>query len=253
MLTIDGPTIGNREGERWFRALGAGDTAPPTLGNFAAYPGRKNIGDPSLTWDIVDWLRANTDMKIVLKGIVTREDAELCLRHGVDGMIVSNHGGRQEESNRATLDCLPEVVAAVDGQLPVLIDGGFRRGTDIYKALALGAKAVCIGRPQVWGLGAFGEEGVRAGVVPAEIRIGPDHEIRRYDPHRRNRARVSATPPGVTEALTSVLPDIGVQYGVDRFFVRKRFRIIEVEVQAAAFASHQRAADRQFRKQYEIA
>ena len=78
----------------------------------------------------------------------------------VDGLIVSNHGGRQEESGRATLECLPEVVAAVDGRMPVLVDGGIRRGTDIFKALALGASAVCIGRPYLFGLAAYGEPGV---------------------------------------------------------------------------------------------
>jgi isopentenyl diphosphate isomerase/L-lactate dehydrogenase-like FMN-dependent dehydrogenase len=99
-------------------------------------------------------------MRVVLKGIVTREDAELSVARGADGIIVSNHGGRQEESGRGTLESLPEVLAGAGGRVPVLIDGGFRRGTDIYKALALGASAVCIGRPCLWGLGAFGEEGV---------------------------------------------------------------------------------------------
>ena len=160
VLTIDAPTIGNREAERWFRTAGNGKGPRLSMGNFDNYAGKKNIGDPSMTWEIVDWLRANTSMKIVLKGIVTREDARLCRRYGVDGIIVSNHGGRQEESNRATLDCLTEVIDGVDNEIEVLIDGGFRRGTDIFKALGLGARAVCIGRPQVWGLGAFGEKGV---------------------------------------------------------------------------------------------
>jgi len=158
VLTVDGPTLGNREGERWFRGQGGRDSA--RLGNFEGYPGPKSIGNPALTWDIVKWLRANTRMQIVLKGIVTREDAALCVKHGVDGIIVSNHGGRQEESNRGTLESLPEVLDGADGRVPVLIDGGFRRGTDIFKALALGARAICIGRPYLWGLGAFGEEGV---------------------------------------------------------------------------------------------
>ena len=161
VLTIDGPTLGNREGERWFRAANSGPDGRMRMGNFDNYAGKKNIGDPSMTWEIVDWLRANTKMKIVLKGIVTREDARLCRKSGVDGIIVSNHGGRQEESNRATLDCLPEVIAGAGDGIPVLIDGGFRRGTDIFIALGLGARAVCIGRPQAWGLGAFGEQGVR--------------------------------------------------------------------------------------------
>ena len=82
------------------------------------------------------------------------------VEHKVDGIVVSNHGGRQLESLRSTIDCLPEVVAEVDGQMPVLIDGGIRRGTDVFKALALGATAVCIGRPFCWGLGALGQEGV---------------------------------------------------------------------------------------------
>lgn len=82
------------------------------------------------------------------------------MQHGVDGIIVSNHGGRAEESGRATIECLPEVVDAVQGKIPVLVDGGFRRGTDIFKALALGAKAICIGRPYLWGLAAFGQPGV---------------------------------------------------------------------------------------------
>jgi 4-hydroxymandelate oxidase len=105
-------------------------------------------------------MRERSRTRIVLKGIVTAEDAELALRHGVDGLIVSNHGGRQEESDRSTIESLPEVAAAVDGRLPILIDGGVRRGTDVFKALALGASAVSIGRPYCWGLAASGHEGV---------------------------------------------------------------------------------------------
>lgn len=114
----------------------------------------------SLTWDLVKRLRDATDQKLVLKGIVTREDAHLCLEHGVDGILVSNHGGRAEDSGWGTLDSLPEVVEAAGGKIPVMIDGGFRRGTDIFKALALGAKAVAIGRPYIWGLASFGQPGV---------------------------------------------------------------------------------------------
>jgi isopentenyl diphosphate isomerase/L-lactate dehydrogenase-like FMN-dependent dehydrogenase len=115
---------------------------------------------PALTWDSIRRMKDMTKMKLVLKGIVTREDAELCVERGVDGIIVSNHGGRAEESGRSTIECLSEVIDAVGGKIPVLIDGGFRRGTDIFKALALGARAVCIGRPYIWGLGAFGQPGV---------------------------------------------------------------------------------------------
>ncbi len=118
--------------------------------------------NPVLTWEFVDRLKDITNMKIVLKGIVTSEDASLCLDHGVDGVIVSNNGGRAEPSGVASISSLPEVVSAVRGRIPVLVDGGFRRGADIYKALALGADAVCIGRPYIWGLGAFGQEGVEA-------------------------------------------------------------------------------------------
>jgi len=114
----------------------------------------------NLDWNFVGRLREFTSAKLLLKGIVTREDATLALEHGVDGLIVSNHGGRAENSGRGTIESLPEVVDAVGGRIPVLVDGGFRRGVDIFKALAIGADAVCIGRPYLWGLSAFGQEGV---------------------------------------------------------------------------------------------
>lgn len=115
---------------------------------------------PTITWDYVGRLRDSTNMKLVLKGIMTREDAALCVKNGVDGVIVSNHGGRSEESDWAALDCLPEVVEAVKGRIPVMADSGFRRGRDVLKALSLGATAVGIGRPYLWGLSAFGQAGV---------------------------------------------------------------------------------------------
>jgi isopentenyl diphosphate isomerase/L-lactate dehydrogenase-like FMN-dependent dehydrogenase len=108
----------------------------------------------------VDRLRQFWRGKLLIKGIDTREDARLCLEHGVDGILVSNHGGRATETLRATLEALPEVVAEVGDRIPVYVDGGFRRGADVFKALALGAKAVGIGRPYIWGLGAFGQAGV---------------------------------------------------------------------------------------------
>jgi 4-hydroxymandelate oxidase len=122
----------------------------------------RNIGsqNPSMDWDWVKRLRDSTNMKLVIKGITLPEDAELALAAGVDGIHVSNHGGRGDESGYATIDSLPEVVSVVQGRIPVIVDGGIRRGTDILKALALGADAVCIGRPYVWGLGAFGAQGV---------------------------------------------------------------------------------------------
>jgi isopentenyl diphosphate isomerase/L-lactate dehydrogenase-like FMN-dependent dehydrogenase len=115
-----------------------------------------------LDWESVDRIRDATSMKLVIKGILTGEDAALCVEHGADAIIVSNHGGRAEDNGLATIDVLAEVVAAVAGRVPVLIDSGFRRGTDVFKALALGAAAVCVGRPYVWGLAAFGEDGVAA-------------------------------------------------------------------------------------------
>jgi isopentenyl diphosphate isomerase/L-lactate dehydrogenase-like FMN-dependent dehydrogenase len=101
-------------------------------------------------------------MKLLIKGIVTAEDAYLAVDHGVDGIIVSNHGGRSEDSGRSTIESLPEVVDAVAGRIPVIIDSGFRRGTDIFKALAIGADAIAIGKPYLWGLGSFGQAGVEA-------------------------------------------------------------------------------------------
>jgi len=120
------------------------------------------LAPSDITVEFLDRLRAQVKSKLIIKGIVTGEDAALALEHGADGIVVSNHGGRDEETLRASIDCLPEVVAAVKGRIPVFVDGGIRRGTDIFKALALGATAVGIGRPQAWGLAAFGQSGVEA-------------------------------------------------------------------------------------------
>ncbi len=114
----------------------------------------------NLSWDTIKRMRDITKMKIVLKGIVTAEDADLAAQNGIDGILVSNHGGRGEDYGRSTIDALPEIIAAVNGRMPVIVDSGFRRGTDAVKALAMGAQAVGIGRPYLWGLGAFGQEGV---------------------------------------------------------------------------------------------
>ena len=159
VVTIDGPTLGNRESQKAFFRRSTG-SSQSRLGNMEGIRGKFRVGDPSLTWKYVDWLRNNTDKPIVLKGIVTREDASLCVKYGVDGLVISNHGGRQEESNRGTLQSLPEIVEVVDGRIPILIDGGFRRGTDMFKALAMGASAIGIGRAYIWGLAAFGQPGV---------------------------------------------------------------------------------------------
>jgi isopentenyl diphosphate isomerase/L-lactate dehydrogenase-like FMN-dependent dehydrogenase len=116
--------------------------------------------NPAMTWEFVDRLRKATSVKLLLKGIDTGEDARLAVEHGIDGIVVSNHGGRATETDRSTIEALPEVVSAAGGKIPVFLDGGVRRGTDVFKALALGAKAVGIGRPFLWGLGAFGQAGV---------------------------------------------------------------------------------------------
>ena len=114
----------------------------------------------NMTWDFLKRLRDTTQMKIVIKGILAHEDAKIAAESGIDAVIVSNHGARSEDSGRSTIDALPEILDAVGGRIPVLVDSGFRRGTDIAMALAMGARAVCIGRPYVWGLGAFGQAGV---------------------------------------------------------------------------------------------
>jgi len=143
-------------------------------GSFAQYAARKPMFDgldlskvtaahpANMDWNFVKRLRDTVTVKLLLKGIVTREDAQLAVEHGVDGLIVSNHGGRAEETLRPTIESLPEVMEGVSGKIPVIVDGGIRRGTDIFKALALGASAAGIGRPQAWGLAAFGQPGVEA-------------------------------------------------------------------------------------------
>lgn len=146
--------------------------------------------DPSLTWDVIGRMKEATNMKVLIKGIEVGADAALAVQYGADGIIVSNHGGRATDTGRGTIECLPEVIKAVNGRIPVIVDGGIRRGTDVFKALALGAAAVGIGRPYCWGLGAFGQAGVervldllnrelaitmRGSGTPAVTMIGPDY------------------------------------------------------------------------------
>jgi 4-hydroxymandelate oxidase len=174
VLTVD--RQGGRNTETLFRArrLDTRDCSICHKGGFANEVSRKpmfdnldvshvtNLYGTGMTWDFVKRLQDSTKMKVVLKGIMTGEDAAHAVKAGVDAIIVSNHGGRAEESLQSTIGALPQVVKAVGGRIPVLVDGGVRRGTDVLKALALGATAVGIGRPYCWGLAAFGQPGVEA-------------------------------------------------------------------------------------------
>ena len=152
----------------------SGGRADPVKPMYRGLPqGPADSGGPGMTWDYIHRLRDITDQRIVVKGLMTREDAALALEHGVDGIWVSNHGGRAEGSGQATIDALPEIAEVVDGAVPIIVDGGFRRGTDIFKGIARGATAVAIGRPYLWGLGAFGQAGVERvlEILTEELRI----------------------------------------------------------------------------------
>lgn len=195
VLTVDLPVPGPRE-----RELRSGFSLPEDLpmpnlprtlvGETYFHDALGEIVDPTLTWHDLEWLRAQTSLPLVVKGVLTAEDALLACEHGCAGVIVSNHGGRQLDGVAATLDALPEVVEAVAGRAEVFLDGGVRRGTDVAKALALGARAVAIGRPALWGLAAAGEEGachvlelfrteIRLALVllgcPTPADVGPQH------------------------------------------------------------------------------
>ena len=159
VLTVDVPVLGNRQKHSKHLAE-AIQFQTMRLGNLAGFMGNTDLTEPSLTWDFIIWLREQCDMKIVIKGIMTHEDAAMCLQFGVDGLVVSNHGGRQLESGLSSLEVLKEIAEIVNGQIPVLFDGGIRRGTDILKALALGANAVFLGRAFCYGLAVAGEAGV---------------------------------------------------------------------------------------------
>lgn len=126
----------------------------------------------TLTWSFLRRLRDTVKTRLVVKGLMTPEDAKLAVEAGLDSIVVSNHGGRVDDGGRSTIDALPEILEAVGGKMPVLVDSGFRRGTDIAKALAMGARAVCVGRPYLWGLAAFGQPGVERvlGLLHGELR-----------------------------------------------------------------------------------
>ncbi|HEX8098646.1 MAG TPA: alpha-hydroxy acid oxidase [Actinomycetota bacterium] len=169
VVTVDTPFLGRRLRDERNRF-----TMPPGIGlaNLAGIPLPQDPGsslfryfasqlDPALTWEDVAWVRSLSPLPVVLKGILTPEDAVLAVEAGVDGLVVSNHGGRQLDGVPATLDVLPEIVEAVGGRAEVLMDSGVRQGTDVLKALSLGARAVLVGRPVLWGLATGGDAGVR--------------------------------------------------------------------------------------------
>ncbi len=172
-LTVDTPILGRRErDERNAFTLppgfGIANLKPAGLDGmpqvdrgsaFAKYVA--DLLDASLTWDDVDWLKSISPLPLVIKGIMTAEDASLAVAHGAAGIVVSNHGGRQLDSTPGTLDVLPDIVAGVHGRVEVYMDGGIRRGTDVVKAIALGARAVLVGRPILWGLALGGADGVQ--------------------------------------------------------------------------------------------
>ncbi|OMO66085.1 FMN-dependent dehydrogenase [Corchorus olitorius] len=169
VLTVDTPRLGRREADiknkmiapqlKNFEGLISTEVSSDDGSNLEAFA--KDTFDASLSWKDIGWLRSITNLPVLIKGVVTHEDAIKAIEVGVDGIVVSNHGARQLDYAPATISVLEEVVDAVKGKVPVLFDGGIRRGTDVFKALALGAQAVLIGRPAVYGLAAKGEYGVK--------------------------------------------------------------------------------------------
>jgi 4-hydroxymandelate oxidase len=179
VVTVDSPVLGHRERDdahdfhdlpQGMRCENLVDLREGSTGHV-----RQIQMSAELSWEHLDWLRSITPLPILLKGVLHPEDARLAVAHGVDGLLVSNHGGRQLDTVPATIQALPEIVAAVRGRIPIVLDGGIRRGTDVIKALALGADAVGVGRPVIWGLAVDGENGVR-GVLDL-LRTEFDHAL----------------------------------------------------------------------------
>ncbi len=161
VVTVDS----SRWGQKERHARSEATFSWPSSGNFIQDPlpdrDEDEVDGAAITWADVEWLRSITSLPLALKGILTAEDAHQCAERGIAGILVSNHGGRQLDTVAATIDALPEVVSAVAGRCEVYLDGGVRRGTDVLKALALGARAVFVGRPVLWGLAAAGAEGAQ--------------------------------------------------------------------------------------------
>jgi (S)-2-hydroxy-acid oxidase len=167
-LTVDTPYLGRRERDLYNKLEFPAEIVPanfrhiPYQARGSALAGQAaTLMDPSMSWKELEWLREISEMPVLVKGVLTPEDAVLAVEHGCAGIVVSNHGGRQLDGVPAPIEVLAEIAEAVGGRIPLLVDGGVRRGTDILKALALGASAVLIGRPYIWGLAAQGEAGVR--------------------------------------------------------------------------------------------
>ena len=199
LLTVDAPFAGRRERDLRTEFQVPAEIRAPAI---EAAVGHRSLTtaevfelvDPSITWSDLESLCDEFELPILVKGLVTGEDAALAVEHGAAGVVVSNHGGRQLDNAPATIDALPEVVDAVNGRIPVLMDGGVRRGTDVAVALGLGAQAVLVGRPALWGLAVDGEDGARMALrmladelrlalallgCPSPADITPDHVQRR--------------------------------------------------------------------------
>lgn len=175
-VTVDYPYTGARDRpsrDKWESEFSRTRVYSTAGGSIQFQPGMLDPYTPNLTWSWIKWARSGSKLPIVVKGVLTAEDAKLCVENGAQAVVVSNHGARTLDGTGGTLHVLAEVVDAVNGKVPVLMDGGVRRGGDIIKAVALGARAILIGRPYLWGLGAFGQEGVQRVIelLHGEVRI----------------------------------------------------------------------------------
>jgi isopentenyl diphosphate isomerase/L-lactate dehydrogenase-like FMN-dependent dehydrogenase len=178
LLTVDAPYAGRRERDHRTAFQFPAEIRAPAIEGAAGHRSLTpaevfQLVDPSITWEDLERLCDEFDLPVLVKGLITGEDAALAVEHGAAGVVVSNHGGRQLDNAPATIDALPEVVEAVAGRIPVLLDGGVRRGSDVAVALAIGAEAVLVGRPALWGLAVDGEAGARRALemLTEELRL----------------------------------------------------------------------------------